>query len=104
MREHPRPWPNPWKGIDNGNGSGLRSVWWVRIDAAQQGRRSRSPATLVPAAKRHPDPKSASIDHIIPISRGGGDVKANVQLTHFSCNIAKNNRALPQGEQLRLIG
>lgn len=72
MREHPRPWPNPWKGIDNGNGSGLRSVWWVRIDAAQQGRRSRSPA--------------------------------NVQLTHFSCNIAKNNRALPQGEQLRLIG
>lgn len=72
--------------------------------AERDGWRCQLCGMKVPAAKRHPDPKSASIDHIIPISRGGGDVKANVQLTHFSCNIAKNNRALPQGEQLRLIG
>lgn len=53
---------------------------------------------------RWPHVRSASIDHIVPISLGGDDVRANVQLAHYGCNASKNNRALPQGEQLRLIG
>lgn len=58
----------------------------------------------VPRKSAARSPRSATVDHIVPISLGGDDVKANVQLAHFSCNVAKNNRALPRGEQLRLIG
>lgn len=54
--------------------------------------------------KRFPDQMSASIDHIVPISQGGTDVRANVQLAHLFCNMSKGNRAVPDGEQLRLLG
>lgn len=36
-----------------------------------------------------PHTESASLDHITPLSRGGGHVRANVQLAHLGCNIAK---------------
>lgn len=54
--------------------------------------------------KRWPDPMCASIDHIVPITKGGTDVRANVQLAHLRCNISKGNRVRPDGEQLRLLG
>lgn len=41
------------------------------------------------------DPKlgdMASLDHIIPISKGGQHSYANTQLAHLSCNISKGNR------------
>jgi len=34
----------------------------------------------------------ASLDHIIPISKGGKHSYANTQLAHLSCNIKKGNR------------
>ena len=34
----------------------------------------------------------ASLDHIIPISKGGEHSYANTQLAHVSCNIRKGNR------------
>ncbi|MGB3707611.1 HNH endonuclease [Gordonia sp. (in: high G+C Gram-positive bacteria)] len=37
----------------------------------------------------YPDPRSASIDHTIPISRGGDHVLANVTCSHLDCNIRK---------------
>lgn len=40
-----------------------------------------------------PHPLSASLDHIIPISRGGDHLYENVQCTHLGCNIAKGNRS-----------
>ncbi len=43
--------------------------------------------------KRHPDPLAASIDHIVPVSRGGGDDLTNLQLSHFRCNWKKGGRA-----------
>lgn len=49
-----------------------------------------------------PHPKSASLDHIVPMSQGGGHVKANVQLAHLSCNDLKGVGG--EAEQLRLIG
>lgn len=40
----------------------------------------------------HPDLMRGSVDHIIPLSRGGSNEPDNVQLTHLHCNIKKNNR------------
>ena len=47
-----------------------------------------------------PDRRSATIDHIIPLTDGGPDAPHNVQLAHYSCNSAKRDRAV--GSQLRL--
>lgn len=39
-----------------------------------------------------PHPKCASLDHVIPLSRGGTHESENVQLAHLSCNTSKGNR------------
>lgn len=55
--------------------------------------------------QRYPnDPDGPSIDHIVPITKGGQDVRQNAQLAHFGCNARKHNRVWGEGEQLRLIG
>lgn len=41
---------------------------------------------------KSPHPESASIDHIIPISKGGSHTWENVQLAHMICNSKKGNR------------
>jgi 5-methylcytosine-specific restriction endonuclease McrA len=40
----------------------------------------------------YPDRMSPSIDHIIPLSKGGTHTASNVQLAHWLCNTAKGNR------------
>jgi len=50
---------------------------------------------------KHPNPFSPSIDHIIPLSRGGADAPVNVQAAHLRCNLSKN---AGDGGQLRLFG
>ncbi len=52
---------------------------------------------------KYPNPMSASLDHILPLSRGGTHTYANIQLTHWVCNISKKNNILLQGEQLRMF-
>ncbi len=52
---------------------------------------------------KHPNPMSASLDHIVPLSKGGTHTYANVQLTHLKCNQIKKTNTLPQGEQLRIF-
>lgn len=37
------------------------------------------------------DPKTATIDHVIPLSKGGKDAMSNYKLTHAECNIGKGN-------------
>lgn len=49
---------------------------------------------LVDKMLRWPDPWSASIDHVIPLSRGGPHTKSNVQLAHLGCNSRKNNKVI----------
>jgi 5-methylcytosine-specific restriction endonuclease McrA len=34
----------------------------------------------------------ATIDHVIPISKGGLDVLDNLRLAHWICNIKKGNK------------
>ena len=37
----------------------------------------------------YPDRMCATVDHVVPISKGGRHVWANVQLAHLDCNMAK---------------
>lgn len=46
-------------------------------------------------------PKAATIDHVVPLARGGTHQLANVQAAHRECNVRKN--AFGGGEQLALI-
>lgn len=39
-----------------------------------------------------PHPLSPTVDHIIPLSKGGHHVRSNVQSAHFLCNTAKGDR------------
>lgn len=44
---------------------------------------------------KYPHPMSASIDHVIPIAKGGGDTPDNVQLAHLVCNSRKRDLIMP---------
>jgi hypothetical protein len=48
-----------------------------------------------------PKPYSKSIDHIVPLCKGGIDAPINLQAAHLRCNTSKNAGS---GGQLRLIG
>jgi hypothetical protein len=39
-----------------------------------------------------PNPGCASLDHVIPLSRGGSHKTTNVQLAHLRCNTSRGNR------------
>ena len=47
-----------------------------------------------------PNQRAKSIDHIIPLSRGGADAPINLQAAHLRCNQSKHAN---NGGQLRLI-
>lgn len=38
---------------------------------------------------RWPDPMCVSLDHVVPLSRGGAHTRANTQCAHLSCNTKK---------------
>lgn len=50
----------------------------------------------------YPNPRSASLDHIVPLSQHGKHVYSNVRITHLTCNTARGNRG--GDEQLMLVG
>lgn len=43
----------------------------------------------VAMTKAVPHPRAPTIDHVLPLACGGDDLRANVQLAHFSCNARK---------------
>lgn len=57
----------------------------------------RTPRSL----KGKQQPKSPTIDHIVPIASGGGHVWENVQTACHACNQTKGNKVMGQ---LRLVG
>jgi 5-methylcytosine-specific restriction endonuclease McrA len=44
---------------------------------------------IVDDARQYPDPMSPSMDHIVPLIRGGRHTYSNVQLAHLQCNEIK---------------
>ena len=50
--------------------------------------------TLVSTQIAAPHPLSPSIDHMIPLSKGGLHSKANCQLAHLYCNTSKSDRLI----------
>lgn len=52
---------------------------------------------------KSPDPMSATVDHIIPIARGGHPSNMdNLQLTHRRCNRAKGTKIITQTAEPQL--
>lgn len=41
-----------------------------------------------------PDPMSVSLDHIVPMSKGGAHLWENVGCSHLTCNLRKHNKML----------
>jgi 5-methylcytosine-specific restriction endonuclease McrA len=50
----------------------------------------------------YPHPLSPSLDHIVPLSKGGEHTKANTRLAHLRCNVIRRDQGAP--EQLALVG
>lgn len=57
--------------------------------------------TKVRRDKTAPHPQAPTLDHIIPLAKGGKHEAVNVQCAHFICNSIKSDRG---GGQLLLIG
>jgi len=51
--------------------------------------------------RRHPDPLCASLDHVIPVSKGGSNDPWNLRLTHLKCNLERRNVGV--AEQLAML-
>lgn len=45
----------------------------------------------------HVDMMSWTLDHIIPLSKGGGHLYSNIQLAHRVCNQKKGNKIIERG-------
>jgi len=43
---------------------------------------------------KYPDPQSLSIDHVVPLARGGLHTQANLQIAHWICNVNKADKTL----------
>jgi 5-methylcytosine-specific restriction endonuclease McrA len=44
----------------------------------------------------YPDPFSPSLDHVVPVSKGGSHTLGNLQLAHLRCNLKKYNHSNSQ--------
>jgi 5-methylcytosine-specific restriction endonuclease McrA len=49
----------------------------------------------------HPHPKSVTVDHIIPIWKGGTDAQDNLRLAHRICNMKRSGEELSPAQRLR---
>jgi hypothetical protein len=69
-----------------------RDRWMCRMDKCIYGSRRINPK------RKYPDQRSASIDHILPLSLGGDDTQYNKRAAHLGCNMARGQGR--PGEQL----
>lgn len=69
--------------------------------AVRDGNRCHLCRKKVPS-RAYPHPLSPSLDHVVPLSKGGAHEPSNVRLAHLRCNVEKG--AEGGNEQLLLIG
>lgn len=87
-----------------------RKNWRVSVAVrlgvyARDGWRCRLCGGRVPKGKQVPHPKAATLDHIVPRSRGGSDDATNLQIAHYMCNVMKSDGVSDSsGDQLALLG
>ena len=83
--------------------AGVSREYYTLVEIAERdGHRCGLCRRKVNMAQVVPHPRAPTIDHLIPLDRGGDDTRANVQIAHFLCNSRKGNRG--GGEQLALLG
>lgn len=75
----------------------------VDVDALWTGSCALCGEAIDPTLSR-PNPMMRSLDHIIPISRGGPHSQENLQWTHLVCNMRKGARPLTSLESGRSDG
>lgn len=73
----------------------------LREIAERDGWRCHLCGGKVPDRKYAARDKDPTIDHLIPVSAGGDDIRSNVALAHNRCNWERGNQGLAQ---LRLVG
>jgi hypothetical protein len=75
--------------------NGPRSVLKTGV-ADRDGWICRIPGCGLPVERgmRFPDPWSPSVDHVIPVSFGGGNDPENLRLAHLVCNMRRGVRPL----------
>lgn len=49
---------------------------------------------LTDRGARGASPSAPTLDHVVPISRGGGHTRENVQCAHFHCNVVKSDKLI----------
>jgi hypothetical protein len=65
------------------------------MEDVPQGERVDGPWEDDDGTARPYDPLAASIDHVLPRSRGGTNDDGNLQITHLRCNLLKHDDAQP---------
>lgn len=98
----------------------MRSIWTAkqrrqaRITMTRQGTISRSYiykrdnwtchlcGIKVDRHQQVPQPLAPTLDHIVPLARGGSHTYDNLAVAHFQCNSTKSDGG--GGEQLLLVG
>ena len=73
----------------------------LNLDDVLAGAPADEPREDVKPTTRRYDPLAASIDHILPRSRGGTDDDGNLQIAHLRCNLLKHDQAQPSPEYAR---
>ncbi len=73
----------------------------LALEDVPPGEQADGPREEVEEAARRYDPLAASIDHIVPRSRGGADDDGNLQIAHLRCNLLKHDQAQPSPEYAR---
>ncbi len=79
----------------------MRAVAYETFDAWEIGERDGWACAIcsepVDPGLAYPDRLSKSIDHIIPLSKGGSHTRENVAITHLTCNVRKRDRLADSG-------
>jgi hypothetical protein len=74
----------------------MSAVWVEHVDrdvvGARDGWRCGICRSKIRRTLTHPHPRSASLDHVEPLSLGGEHSYANTRIAHLFCNLSRGNR------------